>query len=323
MVGSGYARVRLHRRARKRVAAASATGFWASLASIMALTAAVGILAWALLSKDFRFDYVAQYTDRLLPWNYALSAFWVGQAGSLLLWAWLVGIVAAAYRLGDRGESTTIREIAFGTQMAFLCFLVTILVFAADPMQPSLVRTSGDGLVPLELQHTAMMAHPPIIFLGYAAWGVPFSLALAALAAGRLDNAWVRQARLWRFSPGRPRCPGILWGADWAYEELGWGGYWSWDPVENGLLIPWLTGNGPAARLWSNCFRGGIFKKSTMVLAFAHVCPCNFCRLPHAQRHLQQPARLQPLAAGLAFSWFGIGIAAALGMVLILLRRMP
>ena len=295
------------------------TGVWAALGSIVALTAAVGILAWALLSKDFRFDYVAQYTDALLPWNYALSAFWVGQAGSLLLWAWLVGIVAAAYRLSDRSESSTIREIAFGTQMVFLCFLVTILVFAADPMQPSLVaRSGGDGLAP-ELQHMAMMLHPPIIFLGYAAWGVPFSLALAALVAGRLDADWVRSARPWALFAWAALGAGILWGADWAYEELGWGGYWSWDPVENGSLIPWLAGTALLHGL-STWRRPGIFKKSTLCLAFATFALCNFAAfLTRSGIFSSLHAFSRSPLGWLFLAW--IGLAGAAGTGLILWRR--
>ena len=173
------------------------SGVWAAAASILALTTAVVLLAQALIVKDFRFQYVTEYSDALLPWHYSLSAFWVGQAGSLLLWAWFVAALAIVYRFAAGRRGQEFRDLAFGTLMAYLCFLVTIMVFAADPMQPSLVaRHTGDGLSPL-LQHPAMLFHPPIIFLGYAAWGVPFALAVAALWSGRLGQHLDGQARPW------------------------------------------------------------------------------------------------------------------------------
>ena len=146
------------------------------------------------------------------------------------------------YRFWPRRTPSPLREPAFAVLMAYQCFLVAIMVFGADPMQPSLaIPRDGDGLSPL-LQHPAMLLHPPVVFLGYAGCAIPFALALAALLSGRLDAAWIREARPWAFFAWAVLGIGILLGAYWAYEELGWGGYWNWDPVENGSLIPWLTG---------------------------------------------------------------------------------
>ena len=165
-------------------------------------------------------------------------------------------------------------ELAFGTQMTYLAFLLAIMVFAADPMAPSLVPgAKGEGLSPL-LQHPAMLIHPPIVFLGYAAWGVPFALAAAALISGRLDNAWLQQARPWSLFAWTTLGGGILLGAEWAYEQLGWGGYWAWDPVENGSLMPWLTGTALIHGLMT--WRQGAFKKTTLFLAIATFGLCNF-----------------------------------------------
>jgi cytochrome c-type biogenesis protein CcmF len=315
------------------------SGVWAGAASVLTLSATSLVLLWALLTKDFRFDYVVQYCDNLLPWQYALSAFWVGQAGSLLLWAWFVAVLAAVYRFrptGDcpdfrghraqhghengtvplaangatKGDSpvfadtktgtvpSDLRDPAFGLLMAFLCFLVAVMVFAADPMQPSLVAKSGAGLAP-SLQHPAMLWHPPIVFLGYAAWAVPCALALAALASpGRQPGdrseaapnpradargspsvpatvAWAREARSWALFAWIVLGAGILLGAEWAYQELGWGGYWAWDPVENGSLIPWLTGTALVHCLMTVRYLG-ILKKSAMFLAVATFALCNF-----------------------------------------------
>jgi cytochrome c-type biogenesis protein CcmF len=159
--------------------------------------------------------------------------------------------------------------------MAYQCFLAAVMVFGADPMQPSLaVPQEGAGLSPL-LQHPAMVLHPPLVFLGYAGCAIPFALALAALMSGRLDAGWVRAARPWVVFSWTVLAVGILIGAYWAYEELGWGGYWNWDPVENASLIPWLlaTATIHAAMVYRR--RGGL-KRSTLLLAVATFAACNF-----------------------------------------------
>ena len=235
------------------------------------------------MTKDFRFQYVTEYSDPLLPWHYSLSALWVGQAGSLLVWGWFVAVLAIIFRFTVRGAAgpwthgrrvPARSDLAFGTQMTYLAFLLAIMIFAADPMAPALVPgAKGDGLSPL-LQHPAMLIHPPIVFLGYAAWGIPFALAAAALISGRLDNAWLQQARPWSLFAWTTLGGGILLGAEWAYEQLGWGGYWAWDPVENGSLMPWLTGTALIHGLMT--WRQGAFKKTTLFLAIATFGLCNF-----------------------------------------------
>ena len=246
-----------------------------ALPAFLAMTLVSAILAAALLAKDFRFAYVAQYSSRSLAWYYALSAFWVGQAGSLLFWAWSVGVLAMIYRFWPRRTPSPLREPAFAILMAYQCFLVAIMVFGADPMQPSLtVPREGAGLSPL-LQHPAMLLHPPVVFLGYAGCAIPFALAAAALLSGRLDAAWVREARPWAFFTWAVLGIGILVGAYWAYEELGWGGYWNWDPVENGSLIPWLAATAMIHAAMVYRQRGGL-KRTTLLLAVATFAACNF-----------------------------------------------
>ena len=276
-------------------------GLWAAGASVLGLTVVAAVLAWALFQKDFSFAYVAQYSSQLLPWHYSLSALWVGQAGSLLLWAWFMGVLALLFRwwsarpsrrpvrprpdsaprspVSPRLETASWKDAttcaAFGVLMAYLCFLTAVMVFAADPMEASLSAVrDGGGLSPL-LQHPAMLIHPPVVFLGYALWTVPFALAIVALVSGRLDGDWIRQARPWALSAWTVLGVGILLGADWAYEELGWGGYWGWDPVENGSLIPWLTGTALIHGLmaWQH---GQALKKTTIGLAIATFALCNF-----------------------------------------------
>ena len=227
------------------------SGLFAGVGRVVALTVTLATLAWALVTKDFSFKYVTQYSNWLLAWHYSLSALWVGQAGSLLLWSWCLGCLAVAYRFWPGTQSSPLRDGSLGVLMACLCFLVAIMVFGADPMEPSLVvPKDGVGLGPL-LHHPAMLVHPPIVFIGYAAWTIPFALAVAALLSNRLDADWVREARGWSLFAWTVLGVGILLGASWAYEELGWGGYWGWDPVENGSLIPWLTGSALIHRAFS------------------------------------------------------------------------
>jgi cytochrome c-type biogenesis protein CcmF len=251
------------------------SAFQAALLSVVLLTLVALNLVLALLTKDFRFAYVAQYCSQLLPWHYGLSALWVGQAGSLLLWAWFLGLLAMLFRRWAPHQGNPLREPAFGLLMAFYCFLIATMVFAADPMAGSIgTPREGAGLSPL-LQHPAMLIHPPIVFLGYAAWTIPCALALAALGRGHLDARWVHQARPWAIFAWAVLGAGILLGAQWAYEELGWGGYWGWDPVENGSLIPWLTGTAFMHTLMTWRQRG-LLKKTAVGLAIATFAMCNF-----------------------------------------------
>ena len=189
-IGTGYAAFACILGWRNNQQAIRRSGVVAAVASLFALSITAATLAYGLLVKDFRFAYVAQYSNRLLPWQYSISSFWVGQAGSLLLWTWFSAVLAMAFRFWPRRDRAAIREPAFGVLMGFCCFLLAVMVFAADPMAPSLAPPQdGAGLSPI-LQHPAMLIHPPIVFLGYSAWAIPFALAITALATGRLSAAW-------------------------------------------------------------------------------------------------------------------------------------
>jgi cytochrome c-type biogenesis protein CcmF len=266
------------------------SGYVAAFASVGALSVILFILIRALALNDFGFAYVAQYGSTSLPWHYAISALWVGQAGSLLLWSWLLGVVALLFRFwpGNRGTvpifvSTKMGlsplgqslDIAFSILLTYLTFLLAVMIFGADPMEASLSSPrDGAGLSPL-LRHPAMLVHPPIVFLGYALWAIPFALALSALLLGRDDRRWLEQARAWILCAWTVLGLGILLGAKWAYDELGWGGYWGWDPVENGSLMPWLTGTAliHCGLAWR--YRGSL-KKTALLLAIITFGLCNF-----------------------------------------------
>jgi cytochrome c-type biogenesis protein CcmF len=274
LVATGYAaflslwRVAQRSRLQQRIALASAvTGY-------VALTTTVAVLAWALVSRDFHFEYVSQYASRLLPWKYCLSALWVGQAGSLLLWSWMTAAIAMVLRLAPALDKE-LRNTAFGFLMVNACFLTMVMVFAADPMASSRIAfDEGAGLSPL-LQHPSMLIHPPIVFLAYSAWAAPCALLLAALWIKRVDVTWSQMARPWALAAWTLLGVGLLLGAHWAYQELGWGGYWGWDPVENGSLLPWLTGTALIHSMMTWRHRGQL-KKTACVLAIMTFALCNF-----------------------------------------------
>lgn len=318
-VGSGFAAFTCLMGGRRTHRTIRVGGLLAAGASVLALTVVLLVLAWALIDKDFGFAYVTQYSSNLLPWYYSLSALWVGQSGSLLLWAWFAGALASLLRFWPRPQPNVLREPTFGVLMACLCLLTAIMVFAADPMKPSLSPSQdGVGLNPL-LQHPAMLIHPPVVFLGYALWGIPFALATAALATGRLDAVWVRQARPWALAAWVVSGAGILLGADWAYEELGWGGYWSWDPVENGSLIPWLTGTALIHTLMTWQYRGS-FKKTAICLAIATFGMCNFAAFLTRSGIFSSLHAFSQSSIGWLFLALMIGLATG-GALLVVFRR--
>ncbi len=303
-------------------------GRWAGCASVLALTVGLIVLGRALLVKDFRFAYVAQYSSRDLPWPYALSALWVGQSGSLLLWAWMLGVLSLTYdcQAALRTERTvsgeqcdTLSVSTFGFSMAYVCFLTATMVFAADPMEPSVAHTvEGSGLSPL-LQHPAMLIHPPVVFLGYAAWAIPCALTIAALLYGEFDDRWFRQVRPWALFAWAVLGIGILLGAHWSYEELGWGGYWAWDPVENASLIPWLTGTAFLHTLMAGRSRG-VLKKSSAGLAVATFGLCNFATFLTRSGIFSSLHAFSRSPLGWLFLALMIGLGLSSGL-LILLRR--
>jgi cytochrome c-type biogenesis protein CcmF len=198
------------------------------------------VLVAALAGKDFSFQYVADSTSRELPLGYTLAAFWSGQAGSLLLWLLvLTGAASAAIALNRR----LVRDVLpwsvpiVGGVAAFFAFL---LVAVASPFETQPAPADGAGLNP-SLQNPYMMAHPPMLYLGYVGLTIPYAFAMAALLSGRTDERWIVATRRWTLAAWTFLGFGILLGAKWAYEEVGWGGWYAWDPVENAALMPWLV----------------------------------------------------------------------------------
>ncbi|MHC4210181.1 MAG: heme lyase CcmF/NrfE family subunit, partial [Planctomycetota bacterium] len=246
-----------------------------ALVAVM-LTATTAALIAALVNSDFRFDYVASYTERALPLGYKLAALWAGQEGSLLLWAWLLAILCMIAAVGWRTLVGTEHAVAVAV-MALVCgFFGVLLLFAANPFQPvaGMAPPDGRGLNPM-LQDPAMIIHPPLLFLGYAGFTIPFALTIGVLVAGRKDNHWIALVRRWLLASWLFLGAGIVLGAWWAYVELGWGGYWAWDPVENASLLPWLTSTALLHSIMVQQHRG-MFKRWNVSLIFLTFTLCIF-----------------------------------------------
>lgn len=208
---------------------------WAALIAL-----AAGVLIAALVTHQFSLRFVAFTTSRDLSMIYTLAAFWGGHAGSLLLWALILGGYGIAATRSLRAYPHLVPVVSVVLLCTALFFTAT-LAFASSPFEVLQVPPpDGRGLNPL-LKNPWMAIHPPTLYLGFVGMTVPFALAVAALVTGRLDQVWVVLARRWVLTAWLFLTLGLLFGAKWSYVVLGWGGYWAWDPVENAALMPWLT----------------------------------------------------------------------------------
>jgi cytochrome c-type biogenesis protein CcmF len=222
---------------RRRRLAVSAQN--ALLASFLTTAIAAGVLWAALARRDFSFVYVSQHISRSLPLGYALAAFWGGQEGSLLLWLLvLTGYAALAVWL-NRGQRELIAWVV-PVLAGVAGFFVFMLCFVSSPFATAPAPADGAGMVP-SLQNPYMLAHPPLLYLGYVGLTIPFAFAMGALLSRRTDERWIVATRRWTLAAWTFLGVGQLLGAHWAYVEIGWGGYYAWDPVENAALMPWLA----------------------------------------------------------------------------------
>src|SRR6058998_2250686 len=213
----------------------------AVFAMCAALWVAVVALEWALFHHDFNVEYVAAYTSRNLPIFYTWSALYAGQKGSLLFWASVLSLFGSlALTFTSRRHAPLLPYVA-GVVCAVAAFFVTVMLFAANPFaRLAFTPLDGNGLNP-QLQNPGMVFHPPMLYLGYISITIPYAFAMAALLSRRLDTDWLVAIRKWTLVSWLFLSIGLLLGMWWAYVELGWGGYWAWDPVENAALLPWLT----------------------------------------------------------------------------------
>src|SRR5919198_1408202 len=206
------------------------------------VTIAMVAMLYALLAHDFRLQYVASVSSRAMPTFYLIAALWGGQEGSMLLWLWLLTMYSTLVVVQNRQRHRELMPYVIATLMMTALLFLAMLVIVENPFrQLSQVPRDGQGLNPL-LQNPLMVIHPPNLYLGFVGFSVPFAFAIGALASGRLDTQWIRSIRRWTLVAWLFLGVGILLGGQWAYVELGWGGYWAWDPVENASFMPWLTG---------------------------------------------------------------------------------
>jgi cytochrome c-type biogenesis protein CcmF len=221
------------------------------LATFPAVSLATVSLVCSLVSDKFSMSYVAAHSSRALPFWYKVAALWAGQEGSLLFWSWLLSIFVFIALIANRDKHLdlmpTVSIILAGIQSFFLLLNIFVSnpfgilgVVGPDGATRSVTLADGQGLNPL-LQYPEMVLHPPLLYLGYTGFAVPFAFALAAVFRRDASGAWIHITRRWTIVAWSFLGVGILLGAHWAYAVLGWGGYWAWDPVENTSLLPWLT----------------------------------------------------------------------------------
>ena len=256
----------------------------AVLAVWFLLTLACLILVYLLTNEHFEIEYVASVSSRAMPWYLKATALWGGQAGSLLFWSWLMSSYTGIVMLRDWSKERDMQPYVITASMVTLAFFVSLNVFVENPfnvlwidsfgnitssmMRPdaNLMFTPNDGagLNPL-LRHPGMIIHPPMLYLGFVGFVIPYSFAIGALAVGRTDGVWIRATRRWTLIAWLFLSLGLLLGGRWAYDVLGWGGYWGWDPVEIAAFMPWLTGT---AFLHSVIIqeKHGMFKRWNMIL---------------------------------------------------------
>jgi cytochrome c-type biogenesis protein CcmF len=223
----------------------------ATLAFFVMVTAAVVALEFLILTDDFHSAYVAAHSNRALPVYYKLAVLWSGQEGSLLFWTWLLSIYGGLAVLMNHRKNRQLMPYVVAVIMGTATFFSSLTFFVANPFA-ELSRATATGPAPFtpvdghglnpSLQYHSMVIHPPMLYLGYVGFVVPYAFAMAALITRQLGDNWIRVTRRWTMVPWMLLGTGILLGANWAYLVLGWGGYWGWDPVENASLLPWLAG---------------------------------------------------------------------------------
>src|ERR1017187_9632917 len=285
------------------------------------LTIASGILIYSLLTGDFRMGYVAAHTDASMSKIYKFTAWWGGQEGSLLLWAWLLATYSAIVVFMNRRKFRDMMPWVTSVLMATETFFLILIAFVFSPFQiliagrGNIVEGMGKGLNPL-LQYWTMVIHPPMLYLGYVGFTVPFAFAMGSLITKQPGDSWIHTTRRWTIVTWLFQSTGILLGQGWAYAVLGWGGYWAWDPVENASLLPWITAT---AFLHSVMMqeKKGMMKVWNMVLVSCTFFLCIFGTFLTRSGVVQSVHAFAQSSLGRYFIVFlAVGIAATLYLIL-------
>jgi cytochrome c-type biogenesis protein CcmF len=205
------------------------------------VTLSIVALEYCIFTNQYDLEYVASYTNRSLPAIYKISALWAGQSGSILFWLFILVTYSAVIVLLNRHRNRPLMPVVTATMALVSLFFLLLVNFMTRPfVRLAFTPIDGNGMNP-QLQNPFMAIHPPCLYLGYVGLTIPFAFAIAALATGKLNDTWFRTTRRFTITSWFILGTGIILGGWWAYVELGWGGYWAWDPVENASLIPWLT----------------------------------------------------------------------------------
>ena len=218
-------------------------GHRSALASSFLVFLSTFVLSYQLMISNFDIDYVARYTSFETPTMYKISALWAGQSGSLLFWLFILSIFSVIVILQNQAKHHKLMPWIIISISVVQIFFLVLTNFITNPFKPTdtdFVIQNGNGLNPL-LQNLTMAIHPPTLYLGYVGLTVPFAFAFSALVNKDLGSLWIKSIRRWTLISWLFLSIGIILGGWWAYQELGWGGYWAWDPVENASFMPWLT----------------------------------------------------------------------------------
>jgi cytochrome c-type biogenesis protein CcmF len=229
-----------------------ASGRNAALGAAFCVTTAIACLGYLFIVSDFSIKYIAAHSNRDLPIYFKLSSIWGGQEGSLVFWGWLLTVYTTLVIIQNWRKHSSMMPYVTAVLMTTSLFFTSMHLFAANPFNQTVILASqmspipfvprdGNGLNPL-LQDAYMVIHPPMLYLGFVGFAVPFAFAMAAMITKQLGDTWIRTTRRWTMIAWMFLSIGILLGGKWAYHELGWGGFWAWDPVENASLMPWLIG---------------------------------------------------------------------------------
>jgi cytochrome c-type biogenesis protein CcmF len=285
------------------------------------LTVAASLLVYSLIAGDFRLSYVAEHSNKSMELPYKFASWWGGQEGSLLLWAWLLSTYTSVLVFQNRRKFREMMPYVTAVLMTTETFFLILISFVEPPFKVLMAGKGivdagdGQGLNPL-LQYWTMVIHPPMLYLGYVGFAVPFAFAMGSLITKQPGDGWINTTRRWTLVTWMFQTTGVLLGAGWAYAVLGWGGYWGWDPVENASLLPWITAT---AFLHSVMMqeKKGMMKVWNMVLVSSTFFLCIFGTFLTRSGVVQSVHAFAQSSLGRYFVTFlAVGIAATLYLIL-------
>ncbi len=285
------------------------------------VTVGAGVLIYSIMQGDYRLAYVWETSNKTMPIQYKFAAWWGGQAGSLLFWSWLLATYSAVVTFQNRRKFREMMPYVIGVMMSVQVFFLILNAFVASPFRLLVAGKGvvdlgdGQGLNPL-LQYWTMVIHPPMLYLGYVGFAVPFAFAMGSLITKQPGEEWIKTTRRWTLVTWLFQSCGIVLGSAWAYAVLGWGGYWAWDPVENASLLPWITGT---AFLHSVMMqeKKGMMKVWNMVLVSSTFFLCIFGTFLTRSGIVQSVHAFASSPIGQYFVWFlAIGISATVYLLL-------